>query len=180
MQGITGRKGRIAGDSVCGFIVWGCPFSGHVSTPGGLPEGCGQTVGKRAGADGKAGGLSDKADGRRADRGTQNSRGWFAGRQTQKKGILSNLLHPHYQYNYSLQQALSVFSQQAAVESPFSQQAAVESHFPVQPPHSETTSVASASTTVSAGFEVLPPQLTMATAPRTMTKEKIFFIVSNV
>lgn len=68
-----------------------------------------------------------------------------------------------------------------AVESACSQ-AAVESHFSVQASQAEA-SVAAASVAASSAAAFLlafPPQLTIATAARTMTKEKIFFIASNV
>lgn len=70
----------------------------------------------------------------------------------------------------------------AAVESACSQQAAVESHFSAQPSQAEASVAAASVAAASAAAFLLafPPQLTMATAARTMTKEKIFFIASNV
>lgn len=87
--------------------------------------------------------------------------------------------------DYFTASASAAFSaQQVFVESHFSQFAhAVESHFSAQaaasPAGAATASVAAASVSA-AFFVVLPPQLTMATAASTMTKEKIFFIASNI
>mgnify|MGYP007010734830 FL=1 len=85
--------------------------------------------------------------------------------------------------NYLLQHSPSAFSAQSLVESHFSaQQASVESHFSVhsvQAAASVVAAAAAASPSAAFLFE-LPQQLTIATAAITTTKEKIFFITSNV
>ena len=88
---------------------------------------------------------------------------------------------------YLLQHASSAFSaQHDLVESHFSAQQDLDeshasaSHFASQPAQAEA-SVAAAAAPLSAAFLFeLPQQLTIATAAITTTKEKIFFITSNV
>lgn len=105
----------------------------------------------------------------------------MANRQTKKRG--SPLGNPPRFLPEKAYFAASTVSAAAsvAVESACSQ-AAVESHFSVQASQAEA-SVAAASVAASSAAAFLlafPPQLTIATAARTMTKEKIFFIASNV
>ena len=103
-----------------------------------------------------------------------------------KGGFLRISLTLNPNFDYLLASAFSqqaVFSAQAAVESAFSaQQAAVESHFSVQPAQAAASvAVAWAAAAPSAAFLFeLPQQLTIATAARTTTKEKIFFIALNL
>jgi len=102
---------------------------------------------------------------------------------TKKRGFfrISFTLMPDK--NYLLQHSSSAFSAQSLVESHFSaQQASVESHFSVhsvQAAASVVAAAAAASPSAAFLFE-LPQQLTIATAAITTTKEKIFFITSNV
>lgn len=103
------------------------------------------------------------------------------GVRQQKRGIpqgISLALKPGVTANYL---AASVVSAAAAsVVSAAASQQVVESHFSsVQPSHfasGAAASVAAASVASAAFLFELPQQPTMATAARTMTKEKIFFI----
>lgn len=100
----------------------------------------------------------------------------------QKKGDSSKGISPIFRgQNYFAASTVSAAAS-AAVESACSQQAAVESHFSAQPSQAEASVAAASVAAASAAAFLLafPPQLTMATAARTMTKEKIFFIASNV
>lgn len=100
----------------------------------------------------------------------------------QKKGDSHRGISPIFGgQNYFAASTVSAAAS-AAVESACSQQAAVESHFSAQPSQAEASVAAASVAAASAAAFLLafPPQLTMATAARTMTKEKIFFIASNV
>lgn len=102
--------------------------------------------------------------------------------KTKKKGDSHRGISPIFRgQNYFAASTVSAAAS-AAVESACSQQAAVESHFSAQPSQAEASVAAASVAAASAAAFLLafPPQLTMATAARTMTKEKIFFIASNV
>ena len=105
----------------------------------------------------------------------------FRSREDKKRGDSLREISPIFRgQNYFAASTVSAAAS-VAVESACSQ-AAVESHFSVQASQAEVSVAAASVAAASAAAFLLafPQQPTMATAARTMTKEKIFFMASNV